>query len=62
MSFDAWIVGFGLSSVLRDLKVIPGRSAYLVMMAVILVDVILLYRFFRTRNEARVNTSAVNMA
>ena len=29
MSFDAWIVGFGLSSVLRDLKVIPGARAYL---------------------------------
>jgi len=46
MSFDAWIVGFGTSSVLRDLKVIPGASAYLVLLVVIVVDMILLYRFF----------------
>jgi len=54
MSFDAWIVGFGLSSVLRDLKVIPGASAYLVMAAVIAIDIALLYRFFRNRRTARV--------
>jgi uncharacterized membrane protein YfcA len=46
MSFDAWVVGFGTSSVLRDLHVIPGRSAYLVLAAVIVVDAVLLYRFF----------------
>ena len=54
MSFDAWIVGFGTSSVLRDLKVIPGYSAYLVMAAVIVIDVILLYRFFHARRIAEV--------
>lgn len=47
MSFDAWIVGFGTSSVLRDLKVIPGASAYLVLLGVIVIDMILLWRFFR---------------
>jgi uncharacterized membrane protein YfcA len=47
MSFDAWIVGFGTSSVLRDLKVIPGPSAYLVLAGVILVDSVLMFRFFR---------------
>jgi len=52
MSFDAWIVGFGLSTVLRDLKVIPGPPAYLVMAGVIAVDLILLYRFFRKRAVA----------
>jgi uncharacterized membrane protein YfcA len=49
MSFDAWIVGFGMSSVLRDLKVVPGRSAYLVLATVIAIDAILLYRFFARR-------------
>ena len=53
MSFDAWIVGFGLSSVLRDLKVIPGASAYLVMAAVIAIDIAMLYHFFRNRRTAR---------
>jgi uncharacterized membrane protein YfcA len=47
MSFDAWIVGFGTSTVLRDLKVIPGPSAYLVLLAVVIIDMILLWRFFR---------------
>jgi len=62
MSFDAWIVGFGLSSVLRDLKVIPGPSAYFVMAGVIAVDCVLLYRFFHTRRLARVATNAERVA
>ena len=61
MSFDAWIVGFGLSSVLRDLKVIPGASAYLVMAAVIAIDIALLYRFFRNRRTARVATAGAEI-
>ena len=51
MSFDAWIVGFGTSSVLRDLRIVPGRAAYLVLAGVIVVDAILLYKFF-TRHAA----------
>jgi uncharacterized membrane protein YfcA len=62
MSFDAWIVGFGLSSVLRDLKVLPGTNAYLVMAAVILIDVWLLYRFFRARRAGALNANAVSAA
>jgi uncharacterized membrane protein YfcA len=62
MSFDAWIVGFGLSSVLRDLKVIPGRSAYLVMAGVIAIDALLLYRFFHRRRGARVAAGAESAA
>src|SRR3954464_12707963 len=46
MSFDAWIVGFGVSTVLRDTRLVPGPSAYLFLVGVIIVDVILLYRFF----------------
>jgi uncharacterized membrane protein YfcA len=46
MSSDAWIVGFGISSVLRDLAIVPGRSAYLVLVGVIVLDAFLLYRFF----------------
>jgi uncharacterized membrane protein YfcA len=46
MSFDAWVVGFGMSTVLRDLRIMPGSTAYLILLAVILVDAWLLYRFF----------------
>jgi uncharacterized membrane protein YfcA len=46
MSFDAWIVAFGISTQFRDLKIIPGNRAYLVMALVGLIDIWLLYRFF----------------
>jgi uncharacterized membrane protein YfcA len=46
MSFDAWVVGFGVSTVLRDLKIVDGSAAYLFLLAVIVVDAVLLYRFF----------------
>jgi uncharacterized protein len=46
MSFDAWIVSFGISTLLRDLHVIESYAAYLVMVAVIIIDAIMLYRFF----------------
>jgi hypothetical protein len=46
MSFDAWIVGFGVSTVLQDINVVQGLPAYLFLAAVIVVDAVLLYRFF----------------
>ena len=46
MSFDAWIVSFGISTLLRDLQILAGYRAYSVMVAVILIDAWLLYRFF----------------
>ena len=46
MSFDAWIVGFGLSKVVQALKLIEGTPAFGILGAVILVDAWLLYRFF----------------
>jgi|SRR5580704_14443711 uncharacterized membrane protein YfcA len=46
MSFDAWVVGFGVSTVVRDLKIVAGPAAYLFLLAVIAVDAVLLYRFF----------------
>jgi uncharacterized membrane protein YfcA len=45
MSFDAWIVAFGLSTLLNELHVVDGASAFLVMPGVIAIDV-WLYRFF----------------
>jgi len=49
MSFDAWIVGFGLSGVLRQLHLVDSNAAYLLFAAVALLDIWLLYRFFSAR-------------
>ncbi len=46
MSFDAWVVGFGISTLLRQLLIVPGASAFAVLVAVIILDAWLLYRFF----------------
>jgi hypothetical protein len=53
MSFDAWVVGFGLSRVLMELKLVPGPEAYGFMLATILIDLWLLYIFFTKRMAAR---------
>jgi uncharacterized protein len=46
MSFDAWVVGFGLSRVLIELDLMESPWAYSVMAITILIDVYLLYIFF----------------
>jgi uncharacterized membrane protein YfcA len=46
MSFDAWIVGFGLSTLLKDLKLVESHLAFLVLLGVGILDTWLLYRFF----------------
>lgn len=46
MSFDAWVVSFGISTLLHDLRIVEGLAAYGVLLAVIVVDAWLLYRFF----------------
>ena len=55
MSFDVWIVGFGLSKVLIDLKLAQGAGAYSPMLAAILVDACLLYFFFAKHVSLRRN-------
>ena len=50
MSFDAWIVGFGVSSILRDVKLVEGANAYLFLGAVVLIDAWLRWRFFTVAN------------
>jgi uncharacterized protein len=52
MSFDAWVVGFGLSRVLIDLNLMESPWAYSVMAVTILIDVYLLYVFFTVRKGA----------
>jgi uncharacterized protein len=46
MSFDAWVVGFGLSRVLIELDLVASPWAYGVLAATILIDACLLYTFF----------------
>ena len=49
MSFDAWVVGFGISTLLRELKWVESDAAYLVLVAVIVIDAVMLYYFFVVR-------------
>jgi uncharacterized protein len=46
MSFDAWVVAFGMSKLVHDLKLVPSNAAYLLLAGVIALDAVLLYRFF----------------
>jgi len=46
MSFDAWVVGFGLSRVLIELNLADSPWAYSVLVAAIAVDAVLLFLFF----------------
>jgi uncharacterized membrane protein YfcA len=46
MSFDAWIVGYGLSILVRELGLMPGYSGFAILAVVGVVDLLLLYRFF----------------
>jgi hypothetical protein len=55
MSFDAWVVGFGLSRLLNELGVVVGPAAYTVLVVTALIDTWLLYRFF---SSASARTSA----
>ena len=57
MSFDAWVVGFGLSRVLIDLNLIESPWAYGVMAVTILIDTYLLYLFFTVQKAASMPTT-----
>ena len=50
MSFDAWVVGYGISTLLRQLRLVESGAAFSVLVTVALVDTWLLYRFFRVRS------------
>src|SRR6267154_2494028 len=52
MSFDAWVVGFGLSRVLIDLNLMESPWAYSVLAVTILIDACLLYVFFTVQKAA----------
>lgn len=58
MSFDAWVVSFGTSILLRDLHLVAGGAAFTVLAVVVLVDAWLLYRFFSEARLAPVTYAA----
>jgi uncharacterized membrane protein YfcA len=49
MSFDAWVVAFGLSMLLRDLRLLPGAASFSVLAFVVAIDAWLLYRYFGSK-------------
>lgn len=51
MSFDAWVVAFGLSRLLQELGIVETDAAYLVLVWVGLLDSWLLFRFFNDLNR-----------
>jgi hypothetical protein len=51
MSFDAWVVAFGVSTVIRDLKIVEGPKAFFFLAGVIAIDAWLLFRFFSKPHE-----------
>jgi len=68
MSFDAWIVGFGLARSIIDLKLLSAAGAYSVWGVVIIFDLFLLYQYFvagrlRPRSESNsFSTEAVQQS
>jgi uncharacterized membrane protein YfcA len=53
MSFDAWVVAFGLATVLRQLNIVDSAVAYVVVLVVGALDAVLLYRFFWAARRVR---------
>jgi uncharacterized protein len=60
MSFDAWIVGFGLSNLLKELRIVESNLAFLVLVGVGLLDTWLLYYFFKVQLPAAKRAELVN--
>jgi hypothetical protein len=48
------MVYLGVSTVLRDIKIVDGPNAFLVLAAVVLIDAYLLWRFFKSGQPAEV--------
>ena len=51
MAFDALVVGFGLSIVLIELNLASSSATYSILSIVMLINVFLLFRFFRGRAD-----------
>lgn len=53
VSFDAWLVGFGLSRMVERLELLPPPWAYQLLVLTIAIDALLLRTFFRSRSRSR---------
>lgn len=53
MSFDAWVVGFGLSRSLIDLGFLADPLGYAALLIAGSIDIVLLFQFFRRQQRAR---------
>ena len=53
MSFDVWILGFGLARTLLHLDLAEAAAAWSLMLAVVAIDALLLVTFFRQVRRAR---------
>src|SRR5438270_6895622 len=53
MSFDAWVVGFGLSRTLIDVGVLGDPVGYAVFAAAVAVDLVLLVQFFSRQRSGK---------
>jgi uncharacterized membrane protein YfcA len=51
MAFDALVVGFGLSRVLVELNLASSSATYSILSIVVLLNAVLLFRFFRGRAD-----------
>jgi uncharacterized membrane protein YfcA len=51
MSFDAWVVGFGLSRAFMEVGLLPSPAAYAALGVAALIDCYLLFRFFQQRSR-----------
>jgi hypothetical protein len=51
MTFDVWVVAFGLSRVLPELKLIRSPKSYLVLVLAMVLDAYLLYVFFKNKRS-----------
>jgi uncharacterized membrane protein YfcA len=62
MSFDAWLVAFGLSRTVARLDLVPVVWAYQLMVLTIVIDAILLRTFFKTRASKSVLPAELSTA
>jgi len=54
MSFDAWVIGFGLARAIIKLDLLKPRHAYGLWLGVIMFDLCLLFRYFAARRTAAI--------
>ena len=55
---DAWLISFGLSRLLTSYGSLSARLAYVPILAVLILDGVILYRFFHRRRIERKASAA----